>query len=72
MWSGATAQGGRTWSPTGPVRRLRTGPSWRIQPRPDENKDRTRTTAADGPVRNAPAVTARPTTSKVRSAVLMN
>ena len=44
----------------------------RSRPRPEENAERVRTAAADGPVKNAPAATIRPTTSRVRSAVFMN
>ena len=58
-------------SPTGPVDRPAVSPPRRSEPRPEENAERVRTAALDGPVKNAPTATIRPATSRVRSAVLM-
>ena len=47
-------------------------PNPRIQANPDLKACLIRTAVTDGPVRNAPIATTSPTTSRVRSASLMN
>ena len=58
--------------PTGPVRSPTRSPLVRSQPSAPLTAPRARTALTDGPEKNAPMATIRPTTSSVRSPSLMN